>query len=101
MTPGTSSTFTLSTDLFFLCLSCAIRHGQQQSIKFLPLARKNPDDKDKDKRPKKKGELDEKTKKIIEKMATLTTAAMGFVIVLFVEMFIVYRLGLFVDHLPK
>ncbi|XP_065306624.1 uncharacterized protein [Dermacentor albipictus] len=64
------------------------------------LALKNPAGKDKHKKPKKKGELDEEIEKRIEKIAALTIIATEWIIVLFVEMFIVYRLGLFVDNLP-
>ncbi|XP_072140985.1 uncharacterized protein [Dermacentor andersoni] len=77
-----------------------------QSIIYLPgphvlsLAQKNPDSNPTDKKPDKKDKDDEENKRR-KKVQFLVNAAVQEMMWFFLEVFIVYRLDLFVKNLPK
>ncbi|XP_065283013.1 uncharacterized protein [Dermacentor albipictus] len=66
------------------------------------LALKNPADKDKDKNPNKKSDRrDAKHTRSIEKFLELMLGGVLLLFLFSVEIFVVYRLGIFVDNLPQ
>ncbi|XP_075532320.1 uncharacterized protein LOC142564977 isoform X3 [Dermacentor variabilis] len=71
-----------------------------QSIIYLPLAQKIPDNKPTDRKPDKKDKDDEENKPR-QKVQSLVYAAAQDMLGFFLEVFIVYRLDLFVKRLPQ